>query len=88
MKRFAQAWIAWTLIWLVLLVIAYLVSEGEPVCEGPLILAVNDSFPPQCDAPSAALPTVGLALYAVGFFPSMLVAAAIQAQDSRRTIGA
>ena len=62
-------------------------SEGEPVCDGPLILAVNDSSPPQCDAPSAALPTVGLILYAIGFFPSMLLTAVLQARDSRKAIG-
>ena len=28
-----------------------LLSEGEPVCEGPLILDVDDSDPPQCDSP-------------------------------------
>jgi hypothetical protein len=87
MKRFAQALIVWSLIWLVLLVVAYLASDGEPICEGPLILSVDDSFPPQCDAPSAALPTVGLFLYAIGFFPAMLLAAVLQARDDRRTIG-
>ncbi|WP_395153084.1 hypothetical protein [Ilumatobacter sp.] len=84
MKRFIQAWVVWSLIWLVLLAVAYLLSHGEPVCEGPLILATDDSFPPQCDDPSAALPTVGLLLYAIGFFPSMLLAGILQARDSRR----
>ena len=50
-----------------MLVLAFFVSEGEPVCEGPLILDVDDSDPPQCDGPIAGLPSVGLALYAVGF---------------------
>ncbi len=87
MKRFAQALVVWSLIWLVLLVVAYLTSDGEPICEGPLILSVDDSFPPQCEAPSAALPTVGLFLYAIGFFPAMVLAAVLQARDDRRTIG-
>jgi len=87
MKRFTHALIVWSLIWLVLLVVAYLASEGEPICEGPLILSVADSFPPQCDAPSAALPTVGLILYAIGFFPAMLMAAVLKARDDRRAIG-
>jgi len=28
MKRYVQAWLVWSLIWLVLLVVAYLSSEG------------------------------------------------------------
>ncbi|WP_420452915.1 hypothetical protein [Ilumatobacter sp.] len=79
--------IVWSLIWLVLLVVAYLMSEGEPICEGPLILSVDDSSPPQCDAPSAALPTVGLFLYAIGSFPAMVLAAVLRARDDRRAIG-
>ena len=87
MKRFAQALIVWSLIWFALLVVAFLMSDGEPICEGPLILSVDDSFPPQCDSPSAALPTVGLFLYAIGFFPSMVLAAVLKARDDRRAIG-
>lgn len=87
MKRFAHALVVWSLIWLVLLAVAYLSSEGEPVCEGPLILSVDDSFPPQCEAPSAALPTVGLLLYAIGFIPAMFLAAVLKARDDRRAIG-
>ena len=37
---------------------AWLVSEGEPVCEGPLILSVEDTYPLGCDGPSGVIPVV------------------------------
>ncbi len=80
MKLFLRAWMLWSIIWVVVLVVAYLASNGEPVCEGPLILAVDESFPPQCDEPIAALPMVGVITYVIGFVPSMLLAAFLQAR--------
>lgn len=65
----------WTSAWGVLLVVLLLLSHGEPVCEGPLILAVDESFPPQCDDPTAALPSIGGVLYLIGFVPTMALAA-------------
>lgn len=85
MRRFVQAWVIWSLVWVVLLAVAYFMSEGEPVCKGPLILSVDDSDPPQCPDPSAALLTVGFVLYLVGIVPSMAIAAVVGALESRRT---
>lgn len=51
----------WTVLILGVAVLGLLASEGEPVCEGPFITQVNDSFPPQCPAPVEFLPTVAIA---------------------------
>jgi hypothetical protein len=88
MKRFVQVGVVWSVLWAALLLFAYLASHGEPACTGPLILEVNESFPPQCDDPIAALPVLGLVLYAIGFFPSMMLAAVLQARDARRPLPA
>jgi hypothetical protein len=72
MRRFLVAGMWWTSAWGVLLIVALLLSHGEPVCEGPLILSVDESFPPQCDDPTAALPLVGAAVYLLGFVPTMV----------------
>jgi hypothetical protein len=77
MRRYVTAAMWWTSAWGVLLIVLLLLSHGEPVCEGPLILAVDESFPPQCDDPTAALPSIGGVLYLIGFIPTMLLAAFI-----------
>ena len=45
-RRFLVVWLAVVLVGTGLL---FLTSEGEPVCEGPLIFDGDDSFPPQCN---------------------------------------
>jgi hypothetical protein len=50
--------IAWTAIAVAGLLVGFASSEGEPVCEGPFILSVNDSSPPACGSPLEALPFV------------------------------
>ena len=75
----------WSILWIVLLVVAYLASEGEPVCEGPLILAVAESNPPKCDSPLAGLPRVGLTLYALGFAAATTIAAVWTLLNSRKS---
>ena len=35
--------------WFALMCVLWLSSDGEPVCEGPLITQTDDSFPPQCN---------------------------------------
>lgn len=86
MKRFVQVGVVWSVVWAVLLLLAYFASHGEPDCTGPLILEVNESYPPQCDDPKAALFVIGPVLYAIGFFPSMMLAAVLQARDARRPL--
>ena len=49
---------AWTVVWIPLMLAALLVSDGEPICEGPLTLGMDDSDPPQCDDPIVGLMTV------------------------------
>ena len=75
MRHFARAWLAWTVVWVLLLGALLISSEGEPVCEGPLILEVADSYPPDCDDPIAGLPTVGSMLYIAGFTVTTALAA-------------
>lgn len=52
---------AWTVLIVAAAVLGLLMSEGEPVCEGPFILRVYDSLPPQCPSPVEFLPTVAIA---------------------------
>jgi hypothetical protein len=52
---------AWTALFLAIAVLGLSTSEGEPVCEGPFVTRVDDSFPPQCPSPIELLPTVGIA---------------------------
>lgn len=86
MKRFVQVGVVWSVVWAAVLLLAHLASHGEPVCTGPLILEVNESYPPQCDDPIAAVPIVGLVLYAIGFFPSMMLGAVLHARGARRPL--
>lgn len=51
---------AWTVLIVAIAVLGLLMSEGEPVCEGPFILRVDDSSPPQCPSPVEFLPTVAI----------------------------
>ena len=52
---------AWTVLFLAIAVLGLLTSEGEPVCQGPFVTNVDDSFPPQCPSPVEFLPAVGIA---------------------------
>jgi hypothetical protein len=53
--RVGRALQIWVVVCVVLVATLLLWSEGEPVCEGPLILDVDDSDPPQCDRPIVGL---------------------------------
>lgn len=52
---------AWTVLMMALALLGLSMSEGEPVCEGPFILRVDDSSPPQCPSPVDFLPMVAIA---------------------------
>ena len=39
----------WAVVFGVLTAALFLMTNGEPVCEGPLIVDVDDSSPPQCN---------------------------------------
>jgi hypothetical protein len=79
-RLFVRAWILWSIVWAVVLMVAFVASNGEPICDGPLILDVTDSIPPQCTEPIGALPRLGILLYVVGLAPSMILAAFVQAR--------
>lgn len=63
---------AWTALLIAIAVLGLMTSEGEPVCEGPFILRVDDSLPPQCPSPAALLPKVAIA-WIVGLGVILLV---------------
>lgn len=50
--------VAWTALVLAVLAVGLVTSDGEPVCEGPFITEVDDSFPPQCGSPVDVVPAV------------------------------
>lgn len=52
---------AWTAMLVAIAVLGLMTSEGEPVCEGPFILRVDDSLPPQCPSPIEILPSIAIA---------------------------
>lgn len=52
---------ALTALFLAIAVTGLLTSEGKPVCEGPFITQVDDSFPPQCPSPLEFLPVIAIA---------------------------
>ena len=56
---------AWTVLVLAVIVVGLATSEGEPVCEGPFIAEVDDSFPPQCGSPLDFVPVVAIGWVAV-----------------------
>jgi len=58
-RRFGQWMTAAFVVWALMLAFAWFASESEPVCEGPLILGVNDSMPPECDELVVGLLEVG-----------------------------
>lgn len=72
-----KAALLWTAVWVGVTLVLFTTSTGEPVCEGPLITQVNDSFPPGCPSPSAALPVL-VGLYVVS------LAAVLGVQAMRR----
>lgn len=61
MLRGRRAEVVWTALLLAIAVAGLLTSDGEPVCEGPFITQVDDSFPPQCPSPVEFLPVLGTA---------------------------
>ncbi len=50
--RYVSIWLA---ICLVLSAGLLLTTDGEPVCDGPLIYDTDDSFPPQCNTAAEGL---------------------------------
>jgi hypothetical protein len=74
----------WLVVCAVLVVTGLAVSRGEPVCEGPLILDVDDSDPPQCDDPISSLPTAAPLILGIGLLVSGPVTAAWTLASRRR----
>ena len=74
---------AWTVLIVAVAVLGLLMSEGEPVCEGPFILRVDDSLPPQCPSPVEFLPTVAIA-WVVGLGVIFGIRALVTSSSRRR----
>jgi hypothetical protein len=79
--------IGWTATWAALVLVLVLVSDGEPICEGPLILGADDSDPPQCDGPLTGLATVGPILFVIGLviFSGLALVIELLVRRSRRS---
>lgn len=58
-RRFGQWMTGALVVWALMLTFAWFTSDGEPVCEGPLINSSDDSDPPQCPSPIEGLLEVG-----------------------------
>lgn len=58
--------IGWTALWAILMALGLGLSEGTPVCEGPLIRSINDSDPPTCGGPVAGLVAIAPVTFLVG----------------------
>lgn len=50
--------LGWTAAVAVFIAYGLAASEGEPVCEGPLIIGVSHSLPPQCDPAVQTVPLI------------------------------
>jgi hypothetical protein len=74
---------AWTALIVAVAVLGLLMSEGEPVCEGPFIFQVDDSLPPQCPSPVEFLPTVAIA-WVVGLGVIFGIRALVTSSSRRR----
>ena len=74
---------AWTVLIVAVAVLGLLMSEGEPVCEGPFIFQVDDSLPPQCPSPVEFLPTVAIA-WVVGLGVIFGIRALVTSSSRRR----
>ena len=71
--------IGWTALWALLMALGLAMSEGTPVCKGPLILAVYESDPPSCDGPVAGLLTLAPLTYLLGAALVVLVVGVVHA---------
>lgn len=76
----------WTLVAVVVVAVGLLTSEGEPVCEGPFIVSVDDSFPPQCPSPLMAVPWV-VAVWAFGLCAIIAARAVVRSERRPRRSG-
>jgi len=72
MRKLGQ-WLTGALVcWALLLAVAWFTSEGEPICEGPLILSGEDSDPPTCPNRVEGLLDVGSLTLAVAIAVALL----------------
>lgn len=59
-------------------------ERRDSVCKGPLILGVNESDPPSCDAPVAGLVTLAPVTYLLGAAFVVLVVGVVHAGGKLR----
>lgn len=79
--------IVWTVMFALILGWAFTATDGEPVCQGPLIVSVDDSDPPTCNTPVEGLWTIGPRLYAAGLIPTVLTSAVITRRQRAKGLG-
>ncbi|MEO0491816.1 MAG: hypothetical protein AAF081_00220 [Actinomycetota bacterium] len=46
-----RLFVVWLVVFVVVTAALFLTTDGEPICEGPLIVDVDSSDPPQCNTP-------------------------------------
>ncbi len=76
-------------VWAFFLAVAWFTSEGVPVCEGFLILSVDDSMPPGCPEPIEGLLDVGpplLGLIAFFGWIGFLVTTGLDNRQQRKDV--
>lgn len=76
--------IGWTALWALLMAFGLAMSEGTPVCKGPLILGVNESDPPSCDGPAAGPVSLAPVTYLLGAALVVLVVGVVHAGSKAR----
>lgn len=76
--------IGWTALWALLMALGLAMSEGTPVCKGPLILGVNESDPPSCEGPAAGLVTLAPVTYLLGAALVVLMVGVVHAGGKLR----
>ena len=65
-KLLKRGLLVWVLIWIAIMSTAYATSDGSPICDGPLVFSVDESFPPACDDPVDGLVVAAPIVFAAG----------------------
>ena len=87
MNPLGRGLIVWTILFVLILGWAYSATDGEPLCNGPLIINVDDSNPSSCNTPTEGLRVVGPRLYAAGLIPTVLISAVITRRQQAKGPG-
>jgi hypothetical protein len=83
MLRVRRIEVGWSALVVAIALLGLMTSRGEPVCEGPFILRVDDSMPPQCPSPVEFLPMVAVG-WVIGLGAILAIRGLKRAQSSAR----